>query len=81
MKTKVFQHSTIGGETGQMKDRIAEKTVIEVKTSLDMMHTSGIPVKEEAVKNGLQFHFFLPTVSRVCQLIFTYDSVLEDLKY
>ena len=51
-RSKEFLPSTIEGITGQMKDKYAEAIVGQVGKSLDMMHTNGIPVKEEAVKRG-----------------------------
>lgn len=52
IKSKSFQPSTMDGITGEMKDRYAEKTVNQMNESLDMMHTIGIPVKEDALKRG-----------------------------
>ena len=59
VKSASFLPSTIKGITGERKDRYAEQTVNHVNDSLDLMHTNGIPVKENAVKRGISYHLFL----------------------
>ena len=51
-KTKGVPPSTMQGPTGQLKDAYAEMIVNQVNQSLDLMHTNGIPVKEDAVRRG-----------------------------
>ncbi len=49
---KGYFPSTMEGMIGRIKDKYAERTVSNVRESLDMMHRDGIPVKEDAVKRG-----------------------------
>ena len=51
-KPKGIPPSTMEGLTGQLKDAYAEMIVNQVNQSLDLMHTNGIPVKEDAVRRG-----------------------------
>ena len=58
VKSASFLPSTIKGITGERKDRYAEQTVNHINDSLDLMHTNGIPVKENSVKRGISYHIF-----------------------
>jgi len=56
-KPKGIPPSTMEGLTGQLKDAYAEMIVNQVNQSLDLMHTNGIPVKEDAVRRVMLFPF------------------------
>ena len=67
VKNRGFLPSTMEGRTGQMKDLYSEMTVNHINQSLDLMHTSGLPVREDVVKRGwILFATFI--VSLRCQL-------------
>eukprot|EP00794_Sanderia_malayensis_P006196 gene6196-6911_t len=57
---KGYSPSTMQGPKGEIKDKYTARTVNNVNESLDMMHRSGIPIREDAVKRVLLHPFDKP---------------------